>query len=141
MVGFILIVSVVILIILWLGLGVSGEVPNYVIATIGLVTVVTAVVTMALFGTISSTPHEAKPEDRSPVVVVDKVDRQGNVYIFTMEDGSQVAKGSDDVVESDTYGAEATIQYGNEYYSWGNFWFGGDWAGDEKVYYTPSNGG
>lgn len=140
MVGLILSCVLIVLIYLWF-LMITTDKPDYAIVPVGLVAFLLAIALLFSFLTISSDTHDAKPEDRSPVVVVDKVDRQGGVYIFTMEDGSQVAKSSGDVVESDTYGAEATIQYGNEYYSWGNFWFGEDWAGKEKVYYTPSNGG
>lgn len=139
MVGLILIILIVILIIVGIGACVTDD--TLVVAW----TFTTAFILSIAFGisltTITSTPHEAKPEDRGRVFVVDKVDRQGDVYIFTKEDATQVARSSGDVVVSDTYGAEATIQYGNEYYSWGNFWFGEDWAGDEKIYYTPSNKG
>lgn len=140
MVGSILILVLIALIFLWFWL-ITSDKPDYAIVPVGLFAFVIAIVLLFSFLSISSATHDAKHEDRSPIVVVDKVDRQGGVYIFTMEDGTQVAKSSTDVVESDTYGAEATIQYGNEYYSWGSFWFGEDWAGDEKVYYTPSNGG
>lgn len=140
MVGLILILVLAVLVFLWLWM-ITTDKPDHAIVPVGFVAILLAIALVFSFINISSVSHDAKPEDRSPAVVVDKVDRQGDVYIFTMEDGTQVARSSYDVVESDTYGAEATIQYGNEYYSWGNFWFGDDWAGKEKVYYTPSNGG
>ena len=118
MVGPILILVVIALVFLWVWM-VTSDKPDYAIVAVGLVAFTLAITILFTFPNISSLTHDAKPEDRSPAVVVDKVDRQGDVYIFTMEDGSQVAKSSGDVVESDTYGAEATIQYGNEYHSWG----------------------
>lgn len=89
---------------------------------------------------IMNDTHNPGQDRLSPKQKIESVDKQDDVYIFTLKDGTQVAKSSYSVIVSDV-SDEPGIQYGNKYSSWGNFWSKEDIIRDEVIVYTPSNKG
>lgn len=91
---------------------------------------------------IAHTTHDPTEETLSKTekIKFESVDKQGDIYIFTLKDGTQVVRSSYNVIVSEV-SDEPGIQQSFKYGSWGYFWPVEDWLGTEVVVYTPSNKG
>lgn len=91
---------------------------------------------------IAHTTHDPTEETlyKTEKVKFESVDKQGDIYIFTLKDGTQVARSSYNVIVSEV-SDEPGIQQSFKYGSWGHFWPGEDWMQTEVLIYTPSNKG